>query len=541
MSTKRSKAYAYARVSSEAQAEKGTSIQSQLELMRGYAKQNGMTILKEFVDEAESATTDARTHFQEMIGLCRDNLQGVDAILVWKLSRFARNRIDSVVYKKLLSKQGIRVISVSEPIEDSPEGRILEGMIELIDSYYSEILAKESMRGLKQTAQQGYHTGGRPPYGYRLKTVTAGNTVKKVWDVEPKEAEAVKLIYKMHAEGHSYDEIIKTLSDKGYKPREKKEWGKSSIFEVLKKPCYSGTHYFNTRKRKELGKRVHLRDEKDRSEWIAIKVPRIVDDDVFDTVKAKVGQRKFKSARKSTSQILSGLLVCGSCGEPYVIGDYYRGKYPYYKCSTKMKKGIAECGNRNLRGDEVDQAVLREVLEIVFSKHNLEKYSELINESVSDERKELESLAARIGKEREEVNRKKAKYYEGIESGKLDMALVAERLKQLKDEEEDLAKQAAGTEERLEALPNAENYKLGRKEYEQLKQSLKSLVDEAAPSQQRSFLSQMIKSIKVNPDNLTVEYHPPVFKDKKSPTNKGEAFSVIGVASPTRFELVLPT
>jgi DNA invertase Pin-like site-specific DNA recombinase len=87
------------------------------------------------LDEAESATTDNRPEFQDMIRQCRDNSQGVDCVLVWKLSRFARNRIDSVVYKKLLSKQGIRVISVSEPIEDSPEGRILEGMIELIDSY----------------------------------------------------------------------------------------------------------------------------------------------------------------------------------------------------------------------------------------------------------------------------------------------------------------------------------------------------------------------------------------------------------------------
>ena len=208
-----------------------------------------------------------------MIRQCRDNAQGVDCVLVWKLSRFARNRIDSVVYKKLLSKQGIRVISVSEPIEDSPEGRILEGMIELIDSYYSEILSKESMRGLKQTAQQGYHTGGKPPYGYKLKSVMVGSAVKKMWEVEPKEAEGVKLIYRMHADGHSYHEIIAEMRRRGLKPRNKDEWGLSSISEVLRKPCYSGTHYFNTRKRKELGKRVHLRDQKDRSEWIEMKVP----------------------------------------------------------------------------------------------------------------------------------------------------------------------------------------------------------------------------------------------------------------------------
>ena len=76
-----------------------------------------------------------------------------------ELKRFTKNRLNSVVYEKLLSKQGIRVLSISDPIEDTPEGRIMEGMIELIDGYYSEILSKECMRGLKQTAQQQGHMG----------------------------------------------------------------------------------------------------------------------------------------------------------------------------------------------------------------------------------------------------------------------------------------------------------------------------------------------------------------------------------------------
>jgi len=237
MDTKfKSKAYAYVRVSSEAQAERGTSIQSQLELIRKYAKQNSISIVKEFVDEAESATTDLRPDFQEMISLCKANAHGVDSILVWKLSRFARNKVDSVVYKKLLKdKQGIRVISVSEPIDDSPEGRMLEGIIEVMDSYYSENLAKESMRGLKQTAKQGFHTGGVPAYGYRLKNVNVGNTIKKVWEIHPKESKAVNLIYTMHSKGHTYQEIMDTLHEKGFKPRKKNEWGKSSISEILRK------------------------------------------------------------------------------------------------------------------------------------------------------------------------------------------------------------------------------------------------------------------------------------------------------------------
>ena len=542
MDTKiKSKAYSYVRVSSEAQAERGTSIQSQLELIRKYAKQNSISIVKEFVDEAESATTDLRPDFQEMISLCKADAHGVDSILVWKLSRFARNKVDSVVYKKLLKdRQGIRVISVSEPIEDTPEGRMLEGIIEVMDSYYSENLAKESMRGLRQAAKQGFHTGGVTPYGYRLKNVNVGNTIKKVWEIHPKESKAVKLIYTMHSKGHTYKEIMDALYEKGFKPRKKNEWGKSSISEILRKQCYSGTHYFNTRKRKDLGKRVHLRDIKDKSEWISIKVPQIVDDDTFKTVKEKIGKRKFKTPRRKANQILSGLLVCGLCEQPYVIGDYYRGKYPYYRCSTKMKQGKSVCSNRTLRGDELDKVILAEIKDKIFSEQNLKQYKKLLDESVSDEKVELQETIKALEKEKEELNNKKKVYYEGLETGKLNMDLVSERLEQLKAEDERITKQKLESEERLTNLPEAENYELTKKEYQELRESLSLFIDEGTTQQKRLFLSNFIQSITVHPDKIVIEYTPPILSNKKSPHDDGGGNSVIGVASPRGFEPLSP-
>jgi site-specific DNA recombinase len=540
MMLKRSKAYAYARVSSESQADRGTSIQSQLDLIRAYAKKNHIEIVKEFVDEAETATTDNRPQFQEMISLSRTNPHSVDAILVWKLSRFARNRTDSVVYKKLLNKQGIRVVSVSEPIEDTPEGRILEGVIEIIDNYYSELLSKETMRGLRQTALQGYHCGGRPPYGYALKSVNVGNTVKKVWEVNPKEAEAVKIIFDMHADGYTYQDIIDKLEELDYKPRNRKRWGKSSICEILRKNCYSGTHYFNTRKRKELGKRVHLRDQKDSSEWIPIKVPRIIDEETFKLVKEKVGGRKFKSLRKSTTQILSGLLKCGVCGQPYFIRDYYRGTYPYYRCSTKMTRGREACDNRNLRGDELDRLILEEVKGVIFSEQHLQKYSQLIKESTEDERTELQDLIKRLQLKQEEVERKKSVYFDGIEAGKLTLDLVSERLDQLKAEEEKNRKQILEAEGRLNEIPEPRQYPLTREEYVELRKSLESFFEESDPGQKHQFLAKFIRSITIHPRKIVIEYIPPLFKDAKSPDKKGRSFSTITLASPRGFEPLLP-
>ena len=99
-----------------------------------------------------------------------------------------------------------------------------------------------------------------------------------------------------------------------------------------------------------------------------------------------------------------------------------------------MRKGKSVCDNRNLRGDEIDNVILKEVKEIIFSKENLGKYRKLIDESVKDEKKELQELLKKLMKKQEELDKKKSVYYEGLETGKLDMILVADRLKQIKTE-----------------------------------------------------------------------------------------------------------
>lgn len=141
------KAVLYARVSSEKQAEKDLSISAQLKALRKYAAEKGYEVIREFVDEAESARTANRPAFQEMIALAKSKPKPFDVILVWKLSRFARNREDSIVYKSLLRKRGIQVVSIKERVDDSPAGALLEGMIEVIDEFYSANLAQEPVGG----------------------------------------------------------------------------------------------------------------------------------------------------------------------------------------------------------------------------------------------------------------------------------------------------------------------------------------------------------------------------------------------------------
>jgi site-specific DNA recombinase len=147
----------YARVSSEKQ-DIDLSISAQLKALREYSSRNNHIVTKEYIDEAESGRSIDRPGFKEMISAARQKPAPFEAILVWKLSRFARNREDSIIYKSLLRKHGIQVISINEPLEDTPSGRLLEGIIEVIDEFYSANLSQDVIRmeaskefGLSQT------------------------------------------------------------------------------------------------------------------------------------------------------------------------------------------------------------------------------------------------------------------------------------------------------------------------------------------------------------------------------------------------------
>jgi DNA invertase Pin-like site-specific DNA recombinase len=115
------------------------------------------------VDEARSARTADRPKFQEMISAAKQKQPPFNTILVWKLSRFARNREDSIIYKKLLRKHGVDVVSINEQIDDSPSGKLLEGIIEVIDEFYSANLSHDTIRGMKENARRGFLNGSIPP------------------------------------------------------------------------------------------------------------------------------------------------------------------------------------------------------------------------------------------------------------------------------------------------------------------------------------------------------------------------------------------
>lgn len=151
----------YARYSSDNQREE--SIEGQLRECKEYADQNGITVVRTYIDRALSAKTDSRPQFQQMI---HDSATHTfEAVLVWKLDRFSRNRYDSAHYKRILKNNRVHVVSVTEPISNTPEGIMLESLLEGMAEYYSAELAEKVSRGHKENALKAKFNGGPVPLG----------------------------------------------------------------------------------------------------------------------------------------------------------------------------------------------------------------------------------------------------------------------------------------------------------------------------------------------------------------------------------------
>ena len=508
---KHKKGFIYARVSSEMQAEKGLSIPSQLELTRNFANEQGIEVIREFVDEAESATTDQRPQFQEMIAECKKEGCDVDCIIVWKLSRFARNRFDSMAYKKLLNRKGIKVVSVSEPINDSPEGMVLEGVIEIFDDWYLRLLSREVLRGMKEAAKQGFHTGGRPPHGYQLKKVISKNTERTVWEINPSEAETVRLIYSLFSKGFGYGKIIQELEKLKANPRKSDKWSKVSIHDILRKSYYSGNRIYNVRKAKDLGTRtLGKKFLKDESEWIQMSVPRIIDDQTASAVRERLEKKKHTKINRHPTYLLTGLLKCGICNGSYCYGGIERNKkYFYYRCSSRMNKGKSACDNRSIRGDQLDAEVIEKVSKVIFSEDNVKKFYSFVESIKSEEKTELQTRFEQNQKGMKELEKKLNNYRKAIELG-LDISLVIEPMNALKSEKQTLEGTNRELVTRLENQPNPEAFRFTKEAHDNFMEMIRTFSTGASVDNLRAFLQRFIQKILVYPDKISIVYIPPI-------------------------------
>ena len=230
----------YARVSSDRQ-DVDLSIAAQLRTLRDYAERNGYLVAREYVDEAESGRIADRPQFQRMLGEASKPEAPFKEILVWKFSRFTRKREHAVAFKSMLRRRGVRVVSITEHADDTPTGKLLEAIIESVDEFYSENLAQEVTRGMREAASRGFWMTTYAPYGYKRVHVQDGATKRPKLELNPPADAVVRRVFDMVLQGKSILDVTKTLNAEGIPTTNGKKWLKTTIHTMLANEAYTGT------------------------------------------------------------------------------------------------------------------------------------------------------------------------------------------------------------------------------------------------------------------------------------------------------------
>ena len=362
----------YARYSSEGQREE--SIDGQLRECMEYCKQNGMTVVKEYIDRALSAKTDNRPDFQRMI---KDSAKGLfDVVVVWKLDRFARNRYDSAHYKAALKKNGVRVISAKENIADGPEGIILESMLEGMAEYYSAELSVKVIRGHTENALKCKYNGGTPTFGFAI-------DADKHYQPDPITAPVVLQIFKMYDTGSTMKQIVDHLNDLGVTTVRGKPADLNFISRILHNRKYIGEYQY-------------------RDIVVPNGIPALVPTDLFERVQEQMKKNKKAPARHKAEDdyLLTTKLFCGTCkammvGESGTSGTQGR-KYHYYRCVNSKKRKICTAKHKSVRKEPLEQAVVNSVMRNIMDDAFVEYFVDQALALQGQESNELPSLRRQL-------------------------------------------------------------------------------------------------------------------------------------------------
>ena len=493
----------YARVSSDAQ-DVELSITAQQRALDDYAAQHGYVIVRRFVDEAKSGTSSNRPGFQEMIRFVRSSSHPADAIIVWKFNRFARDRMDSVTHKHLLKKSGVEVISINEKVDDSPAGRMLEGIIETVDEFYSSNLGQDIRRGMRQAASMGFFVASVPPYGYRKKKVEHNGRERSTLEVVPREAATVKRIFELADSGIGLKTIADRLNSEELLTRTGTRWSNTSLHKVLSNEAYVGTLVWGSEKKARTRKSKHFSDEPEvrvEKAWEPL-VPKAVFKRVHASMKSRRPAMRHPRVSSSTF-MLTGPSSCGRCGSALTGHVARSGKYRYYMCSGRNKRGISSCSQGMVRREVLEGAVLNRVQNVLLHEDNLSKLVREVNREIRKERSSITNHLNRIDEERKELQARLDRYFEAFETGSLAPVDLQERVSELKNKISDLdvrkAELSSGSAYPLMSEKGVLGY------VTQLRETL-SNADSAG---RKSVIQSFIETLEVDGSEVRVEYHLP--------------------------------
>ncbi len=325
-----------------------------------------------------TGTNDNRPDFQRMIKDSSNKLW--DYVIVYKLDRFSRNKYETTIHKHTLSNNGVKVLSAMENIPDTPEGIILESLLEGMNQYYSAELSQKVQRGLNESYIKGLFTGGVQIYGYKV--------VEKRNVIDEDEAKIVREIFSKFAQGFTGADIANDLKSRDIRTKNGNLINAKKIYKIIRNVKYTS--------KVQHGDNIYTNI-----------YPAIVDETIWQKVQTIRNAYKHAQVRKQDSYnyLLSGKLYCGYCKHKMVgeVGKEINkiSKYRYYTCLTKRRRKTENCSMQTNRKEELEKEVMNITWKVLSNNNNLKKIAQKIMLCQSERNEEEAKIKAL------EINREK--------------------------------------------------------------------------------------------------------------------------------------
>ena len=491
----------YARVSSDRQ-DVDLSVAAQLRALRDHARKNDYIVVREYVDEAESGRIADRPEFSKMIDAASKAEAPFKEILVWKFSRFTRKREHAVAFKSLLRRKGVRVVSITEQADDSPTGKLLEGIIESVDEFYSENLAQEVLRGMREAASRGFWVSSYSPFGYNRVMVQDGAKKRPTLEPDTDASRIVKRIFDMAEAGNGMVAITSTLNDEGILSPRGKLWGKTSVHAILVNEAYTGTLVWGT-------------NSKDNAEPVRVEkaFPSIITKAQFGRVGKLMRSRAPKRShprRVGSTYMLSGLVKCKACNRALSGQDAKSGQFAYYVCQSIMKRGKGACHTPRLNARRFEEMIVEKIRSSILTDGSITELVKVVDEQMDGIAAEQRKRLKTIEDELEDVKRRLGAIWNAIETSDIDISDASDRIKEHRERKERLEDAAADARavlsERRAHLDDVDTIAAYARD-------MKDFLEESELTERRSFIESFVKEIMVIPGDALIRYTVPMPSD----------------------------
>jgi len=362
----------YVRVSTDQQAEKGYSIETQLEACRNYASQLGAVTIEEYIDDGYSAEFLERPHLTRM----RDAIKtkSFDVVIFYDPDRMARNLMHQLIIAEEIDKSGAQLQFVIVNYDQSPDGKFMFGIRGLLAQLEKEKIKERTMRGKKGKAAKGMVISDTKPFGYTF------DPKNSTYVINETEAELIRMIFDfMVNKKLGTARICKELNARGIpSPRSKNVWIVSSIYRILTNTLYKGILYSMKYRYEKIGLKQRKKTLRPESEWIPIFVPAIIDETTWQAAQRQLQENKdFAKRNAKKDYLLNGSITCARCGRAMVISHSgYKEHSSYYACLSQKSasyvySGQEPCAARQVPTNLLDEHVFNYLLDLYYNPDHI--------------------------------------------------------------------------------------------------------------------------------------------------------------------------